>query len=120
MNIGTLIYTWLTGQYVGKDKDGNKYYSNKRNYKLKKSKRWVIFNGEVEASRIPPHWHAWLHKMTDEPPLNYEHSYIWQKDNTGNLTGTSEAYYPSSHPLSKSDKNLKPKPDYESWKPKQN
>ena len=90
--------------------------SNKNIYS-RDAKRWVIFKGEIEASRIPPHWHAWLHKMTDDPPINYKHTYNWQKKHQSNKTGTSEAYYPSSHPLSKSSKNYKPKPDYESWKP---
>tara|TARA_B100000686_G_C16640535_1_gene889836 strand:+ start:831 stop:1184 length:354 start_codon:yes stop_codon:yes gene_type:complete len=117
MNLGTIIYTWLRGNYVGKDHDGNKYYSSNKNIYSRDAKRWVIFKGEIEASRIPPHWHAWLHKMTDDPPINYKHTYNWQKKHQSNKTGTSEAYYPSSHPLSKSSKNYKPKPDYESWKP---
>jgi len=117
MNLGTILYTWFKGNFVGTDKEGNKYYTNSKNYKAKEAKRWVVFNGEIEASRVPPHWHAWLHKMTDEPPIHYVHSYNWQKDHNANQTGTSNAYYPSSHPLSKSSENFKPKPDYESWKP---
>lgn len=117
MNLGTIIYTWLKGNYVGTDQDGNKYYSNNKNIYSRSAKRWVIFKGEIEASRVPPHWHTWLHKMTDEPPINYNHTYNWQKKHESNKTGTSEAYYPSSHPLSKSSKNYRPKPDYDSWKP---
>ena len=120
MNIGTIIYTWLKGHYVGIDNDGNKYYSNSKNFKSTDAKRWVIFRGEVEASKVPPHWHAWLHKMTNNPPINYVPKYGWQKNHKPNQTGTNEAYYPESHPLSKSNKSLQSKnnSDYESWKPK--
>ena len=33
------------------------------------------------------------------------------------MTGTNKAYYPSSHPLSKSYQSDEPKKDYESWTP---
>ena len=79
-------------------------------------KRWVMYNGEIEASKIPPHWHAWLHKSIDVPPIKYSHEYNWQKDHKPNLTGTDKAYYPNSHPLSKSKNDLNKK-EYETWKP---
>ena len=117
MSFGTKLYTWLRGNYVGKDKLGNVYYTDNKDIKSNKGKRWVLFSGEVEASNIPPHWHAWLHRMTDDPPVNYQHIYDWQKDHKSNATGTSGAYYPSSHPLSNSSKKFRPKSEYESWKP---
>ena len=67
MSIGTTIYTWLYGKIVGTDEIGNKYYTNSENHNDLKAKRWVIFKGEIEASKIPPHWHAWLHKSIDIP-----------------------------------------------------
>ena len=75
-----------------------------------------MYSGKIEASKIPPHWHAWLHKSIDVPPIHYKHKYDWQKDHLPNMTGTSKAYYPNSQPLSK----LKNKPvakEYETWKP---
>ena len=71
MSLGTKIYTWLKGNLVGSDDLGNKYYSSSKDFKDLKAKRWVIFNGEIEASNIPPHWHAWLHKSIDNPPIDY-------------------------------------------------
>ena len=117
MSIGTTIYTWLYGKLVGADEIGNKYYTNNVNHNDLKAKRWVIFNGEIEASKIPPHWHAWLHKSTDIPPINYNHKYEWQKDHKPNMTGTSEAYFPSSHPLSKNYDPEKKRDEYKSWNP---
>ena len=70
MSLGTKIYTWFKGNLVGSDDLGNKYYCSSKDYKDFKAKRWVIFNGEIEASNIPPHWHAWLHTSIDNPPLD--------------------------------------------------
>ncbi len=117
MSLGTKIYTWFNGKFVGSDELGNKYYCNSKDFSDLKSKRWVLFNGDIEASNIPPHWHAWLHKTVEAPPLNYSHKYPWQKDHTSNLTGTSDAYYPESHPLSKSKDKKEIEADYEQWKP---
>lgn len=55
MSLGTKIYTWFKGNLVGSDDLGNKYYCSSKDYKDLKAKRWVIFNGEIEASNIPPH-----------------------------------------------------------------
>ena len=82
-----------------------------------KAKRWVMYNSDIEATNIPPHWHAWLHKITNTPPINYTHKYKWQKDHQPNMTGTKNAYFTSSHPLSKSYDIKKVKKDYEKWKP---
>tara|TARA_B100000700_G_C14491720_1_gene599940 strand:- start:94 stop:447 length:354 start_codon:yes stop_codon:yes gene_type:complete len=117
MSISNTLYTWFFGKYIGKDEIGNKYYANSLNFSEKSTKRWVMFKGEVEASNIPPHWHAWLHKSIDKPPLNYKHKYSWQKEHKPNMTGTKEAYYPSSHPLSKNYNPDEIKADYESWSP---
>ena len=45
--LGTRIQTILFGKFVGKDSFGNKYYQNKS------GKRWVIYNGEIDATKIP-------------------------------------------------------------------
>jgi len=117
MNLGTTLYTWFYGNLVGKDDCGNRYYCNSKNFENFDSKRWVIFNGNIESTKIPSHWHAWLHKTVNEPPINYIHKYSWQKDREQNMTGTDMAYYPDSHPLSQSYKTHAIKDEYESWTP---
>ena len=117
MSLGTKLYTFFYGNLVGQDDFKNKYYCNSKDCNDLEKKRWVIFNGEVEASKIPPHWHAWLHKSIEAPPLNYTHKYSWQKEHSANMTGTEEAYYPDSYPLSKSYKKNAIKSEYDSWKP---
>ena len=62
--VGTFIYTLFIGKLVGKDEFGNKYYSNS------KGKRWVIYANRVEASKIPPEWHLWIHFLTNNKPSN--------------------------------------------------
>ena len=117
MSFGTTLYTWINGKFVGQDSFKNKYYSNSKNFNDLNAKRWVIFFGDIEASKIPPHWHSWLHKTLVEPPLNYSHKYVWQKDHEQNMTGTDKAYYPNSHPLSKFYEPDEIKKDYDSWSP---
>ena len=117
MSLGTKIYTLLFGNLVATDEFGNKYYCNSKNFEDNLSRRWVIFEGEVEATKIPPHWHAWLHKSIDKPPLNYDHKYKWQKNHEKNLTGTANAYLPASHPLSTSNNNNYKKKEYDKWQP---
>ena len=117
MILGTKLYTWLYGNLVVTDSDNNCYYSNSKNSADLDAKRWVIFQGNIEATKIPPHWHAWLHKTIDNPPLNYSHKYFWQKNHEQNMTGTDKAYYPDSHPLSNSYKSKAIKSEYETWEP---
>jgi len=93
MHIATLIYTFLFGKFVGHDEFGNSYYRSR--IKGKKEKRWVIYKGMVEATKIPPLWHRWLHFTTDSlPNENQQEQYFWQKQHLANFTGTSKAYQP--------------------------
>ena len=106
--IGTSIYTLFTGKLIGEDKFKNKYYTNR------KGKRWVIYNSEVEASKIPPSWHRWIHFITNKIPEKNEPIYSWQKNHVENLTGTNEAHKPEGSLSLKSKKSMK---RYETWKP---
>ena len=84
MNIGTILYTFFYGNLVGKDDYENRYYCNSKDLKDIKAKRWVMFHKEIEATKIPPHWHAWLHKTLEEPPIDYKHKFSWQKNHKQN------------------------------------
>lgn len=101
---GTFLQTLVYGTMVGKDQYGNKYYKNKND-----SKRWVIYNGIVDASSVPPEWHSWLHKIIKTTPDQVKfNNFDWQKEHKKNLTGTSQAYIP------KHEKKL----PYKRWQPK--
>ena len=58
---GTLLWTRRYGELVGEDETGNRYYRTKDgavDASLGFERRWVIYNGDAEASRIPPSWHG--------------------------------------------------------------
>jgi len=116
MILGTIIYTWIYGNFVGSDEYGNKYYCNSKKFNNPDSKRWIMFKGDIEASKIPPHWHSWLHKTTNDPPIKYKHKYSWQKDHEENFTGTKKAFSPVSSSKSNEVVNNKSK-EYVKWRP---
>ena len=108
--LNTQLFTWRKGVKVGEDDAGNVFYQTRDN-----TRRWVIFNGEAEASRVSPDWHGWLHHTWDEPPNSVPLAHkVWEKPHQPNLTGTINAYAPAGSlrktmPQSRSD--------YEAWVP---
>lgn len=108
--LGTQLYTLRRGQKVGEDAQGNCYYQTRDG-----KRRWVIYNGESEASRVAADWHGWLHFTWDEPPTRapLKHK-SWELPHQENLTGTPLAYAPAGSirraaPLARAD--------YEAWSP---
>ena len=64
--LGTKLFTRRHGRLVGEDEWGNTYYEQREGKgPLGKPRRWVIYNGVAEASKVPPEWHAWLHYTVD-------------------------------------------------------
>lgn len=108
--LNTQFYTWRHGVHVGDDEQGNRFFTNRDG-----KRRWVIYNGEIEASRVSPDWHGWLHYTFDEVPSEKPLTHkSWEKSHRENLTGTAMAYAPSgsirrAHPRTTSD--------YEAWTP---
>jgi NADH:ubiquinone oxidoreductase subunit len=108
--VGTRLYTWRRGVKVGEDAQGNVFYHSKDGVR-----RWVIYNGEAEASRVSPEWHGWLHHTWQEPPTQAPIPHqSWEKPHLPNLTGTAVAYHPAGslyarRPVERSD--------YEAWAP---
>jgi len=104
--IGTFIYTLFSGKLVGKDKFGNKYYSNSAN------KRWVVYKNEIESTKIPPEWHAWIHFIKINKPKENINKFPWQKEHEENDTGSKSAYKPDGSLTFENQKKLK---KYETW-----
>jgi NADH:ubiquinone oxidoreductase subunit len=115
MNIGTRINTWLHGRVVGRDAIGNVYYEDKRSRPAAPHRRWVMYAGAAEASKVPPEWHSWLHYTTDAP-LPEKGKRPWQKPHVANATGTPASYRPPGHDYS-GGKRAAATGDYESWTP---
>ena len=54
---GTQLWTWRFGELVGQDEQGNRYYRTKGRKidpTLGFERRWVVYNGYAEATKIPP------------------------------------------------------------------
>jgi len=108
--LGTQLYTSRHGQKVGEDEQGNLFYQTQDG-----KRRWVIFNGESEASRVSPDWHGWLHHTWDDPPTTSPlPRKAWEKPHLPNLTGTPAAYVPAG-----SLRQAAPaaRRDYDAWQP---
>jgi len=124
MTLGTRLLTWFRGELVGTDSFGNRYYREKGTRKLvrgggraSREKRWVIYDGEVEASKVPSEWHAWLHHTVEEAPRPGDRPhYPWQREHEPNLTGTPLAYRPRGS-LLRGGHRARATGDYEPWKP---
>lgn len=115
MTIGTMLFTWAKGKQVGTDAQGNRYYIERKARKGYKARRWVIYNGQQEASRVPAEWHAWLHYTVDEP-LTPATDKPWVKEHQANLTGTPGAYFPAGHDR-RGGERQRATGDYEAWQP---
>jgi NADH:ubiquinone oxidoreductase subunit len=117
---GTYLYTRRTGELVGTDEVGNTYYraiGPLIDPTAGPERRWVIFNGEVEASKVPPGWRGWLTHTYDTPPS--EHAYVareWEKPHLPNMTGSRLAYRPQG---STGASGMRPAAtgDYMAWSP---
>ena len=102
----------LSGIEVGRDDLGNVYYRSKKG-----DRRWVVYNGDVEASRTPPEWHMWLHRQVQSPPSEKPlPAKSWEKPWRPNATGTVEAHAPSGS-LNASGIRARATGDYEAWVP---
>jgi NADH:ubiquinone oxidoreductase subunit len=110
---GTRLFTWRNGEEVGRDETGNIYFQHRKN----PSRRWVIYSGDNDASRVPPGWGLWLRGTIDGLPgevLGPAHK--WQKAPQPNLTGTMAAFRPDG---SLGSEKIRPAStgDYKPWTP---
>jgi NADH:ubiquinone oxidoreductase subunit len=110
--IGTRFFTWRMGEFVGEDAEGNRYYRSRKG-----DRRWVIYNGPAEASRIPPGWYGWMHRRTDVPPTEDSYRpFEWEAPHVSNRTGTPSAYRPKGSLLTP-ERRPEVTGDYDAWKP---
>lgn len=124
MTLGTRLFTWFNGERVGADSFGNQYYREKKKRVLvrgggmaSRERRWVIYAGRPEASKVPAEWHGWLHHTVDTiPQPGAPQRRPWQKEHQPNLTGTVNAYRPPGSVL-RGGHRPKTAGDYEPWVP---
>jgi NADH:ubiquinone oxidoreductase subunit len=109
---GTALFTSLHGRKVGTDSFGNVYYRSKKG-----DRRWVIYNGPNDASRIPPEWYAWIHRLIDGlPDEALPPAPKFLKPHMPNMTGTPLAYKPPGA-LEKGGRRAAASGDYQAWTP---
>lgn len=110
--IGTALFSARNGRNVGEDSLGNRYFLSRDG-----KRRWVMYNGANDSSRVPPEWHGWLHHTHDElpgdalPPVR-----AWQAEPTANLTGTASAYRPAGA-MERGGHRAAASGDYQAWTP---
>lgn len=115
--IGTSLFSALNGEQVGTDAQGNRYFRSKKTAKGAQERRWVIYDGANDASRVPAEWHGWLHGSFDElPESRLPPPKIWEVDYTPNATGTAAAYFPQGA-LERGGRRAPATGDYEAWTP---
>jgi NADH:ubiquinone oxidoreductase subunit len=110
--IGTRLFSRRHGGKIGEDALGNVYFQAKKG-----GRRWVIYSGSNDASRVPPEWHGWLHNTVEAPPQDaLPPPRAWEKPAVANLTGTAAAYRPSGA-LEQGGRRAAATGDYEAWSP---
>ena len=117
---GTSFTLWRRGAVkVGEDAQGNEYYEEGKEGTgpFGRKRRWVLYHGVAEGSRVPPDWRGWLYHSWDEPPTSeplpvkrFERQYL------PNMSGTPLAYRPKGS-IRRVDEGTKVDQDYEAWSP---
>ena len=99
---------------VGSDEFNNTYYEEKhKSPNNKKKRRYVIYNGINEPSKVPSEWHCWLHYTSNKAPVNIKtDKHPWQKIHLPNLTGTKYDHFLSDRIYGEEVKKY-----YQSWNP---
>lgn len=110
--IGTLLWSARKGRQVGEDAVGNRYFLSHDG-----RRRWVLYNGANDASRVTPEWHGWLHHSYDGLPDEVlPAARPWQRPAEPNLTGTDAAYRPAGA-LERGGARAAATGDYRPWSP---
>jgi NADH:ubiquinone oxidoreductase subunit len=116
---GHLFHIKRRGVKIGEDKYGNTYYEardTQDSYDGRK-RRWVLYTGYADASKVPPEWHGWLHYTFDEPPTVAPFVVKpWEQDHVPNLTGTIDAWRPKGS-IARTGERPRATGDYQPWKP---
>jgi NADH:ubiquinone oxidoreductase subunit len=107
----------LRGEAVGTDRFGNEYFQEKQARTGMRRRRWVLYNGEPEASKVPPEWYGWMRHTNAAPlPESGPGHPTWMREYVPNRTGTAQAYRPAGHQL---EQGARPAAtgDYQPWTP---
>ena len=108
--LGTALFSWKNGRKVGEDERGNRYFEGK-------NRRWVMYAGSNDVSRVPPEWYAWLlHQIDGTPDEALPPPPRFLREASPNLTGTPSAYRPAGA-MERGGQRAAASGDYEAWTP---
>jgi NADH:ubiquinone oxidoreductase subunit len=111
--VGTSLFTRMSGREVGRDEAGNIYYRHKKDPR----RRWVIYSGDNDGSRVGPGWQLWLRGTIDDlPEQSLPAPRTFQKPAVPNLTGTMAAFRPDGA-LGSGKTRPASTGDYQPWTP---
>lgn len=117
--LGALLDIRRRSAFVGEDDFGNRYFEDRKASLGDKDfyRRYVVYKGLAEPSKVPAEWHGWLHHTLDLPPTEAPLArQSWEKDHKPNLTGTIFATKPKGA-MSTGAKRQDTYSDYDSWTP---
>lgn len=117
--IGTLLTVKSRGELVGSDPYGNRYFEarNNRDSYDGRRRRWVLYAGYADASKVPPEWSGWLrYTFDDVPPATPAPVKRWQREHRPNMTGTPLAWKPPGA-ISRGGERPRATGDYQAWTP---
>lgn len=115
--LGALYDIGRRAVLVGRDEQNNRYYEERRPSLDGRKRRYVLYEGLAEPSKVPPDWHGWLHHTYAEPPTVAPlPRKAWELPHVPNLTGTPGAWRPKGS-LARPGERAKATGDYEAWTP---
>jgi NADH:ubiquinone oxidoreductase subunit len=115
--MGTRLFTAWRGRLLGEDAEGNCYFEERRAAPGRAKRRWVVYKGLAEASKVPADWHGWLHHTFEAPPTAEPFKVkAWEKPHVPNLSGTPFAWRPPGS-LWHGGRRPKATGDYQPWTP---
>ncbi len=110
---GTAIFSRRNGEEVGRDHAGNIYFKHRDD----PARRWVIYDGNNDSSRVPPGWNAWLRGTIDElPDKALPTRRAFETPPQPNVTGTAAAFRPAGS-LGGKGVRAASTGDYQPWTP---
>jgi len=112
---GTSIFSRRNGEEAGRDDAGNVYFRHRND----PSRRWVIYSGANDSSRVPPGWNAWLRGTIDDvPEKSLPPRRAFEAPPVANLTGSDQAWRPPGS-LRGAAERPAATGDYSAWTPDQ-
>ncbi len=109
----TSLFSRRYGQEAGRDEAGNVYFRHAKD----PARRWVIYSGANDSSRVPPGWNAWLRGTIDDiPEKSLPPRRPFEQPPVANLTGSDGAWRPAGS-IRAGGSRAAATGDYSAWTP---